>query len=280
MSLQAGSRGAMRAPQAAGASTPAAVERPAGTASATRGAEVGLQGVTKRFGNGLLALDTVDFTLRAGEFVSIVGPSGCGKSTLLRIVAGLIEPSTGACARPVDIETAFVFQEAALLPWRTVERNAELLMELEGHAASDYRPRAKEALKLVGLAGFEKAYPHQLSGGMRMRLSLARALALRPHLLLLDEPLAAVDELTRDILQEELSALWKDAGFTAALVTHNVHEAVYLSDRVVVMSGRPGRILDVIDVPFPFPRAPELRSSAAFGELTGRVTAALRHPPA
>jgi NitT/TauT family transport system ATP-binding protein len=243
---------------------------------AKRGAAIDLDGVSKRFDSGLLALDRVDFQLRAGEFVSIVGPSGCGKSTLLRIVARLIQPSTGKCVRPAGLETAFVFQEAALLPWRTVERNAQLLMELEGRTPDEYRPRAAEALKLVGLAGFEKSYPHQLSGGMRMRLSLARALALRPGLLLLDEPLAAVDELTRDVLQEELSAMWQQAGFTGVLVTHNVHEAVYLSNRVIVMSPRPGRILDVIDVPFAFPRAPELRATSEFAALTGAVTAALR----
>jgi NitT/TauT family transport system ATP-binding protein len=245
-----------------------------------RGVGIDLRGVSKRFGSGVQALGDVDFTLRPAEFVSIVGPSGCGKSTLLRIVAGLVAPSTGSCERGNTSETAFVFQEAALLPWRTVEKNAQLAMELEGYAPEDYRPRALEALQLVGLAGFEKAFPHQLSGGMRMRLSLARALALRPGLLLLDEPLAAVDELTRDVLQEELSALWSHAGFTGALVTHNVHEAVYLSNRVVVMSPRPGRILDVIDVPFAFPRPPELRASADFAELTGHVTAALRRPPA
>jgi len=241
-----------------------------------RGAAVTLRGVSKRFDSGLQALGAVDLALRPGEFVSIVGPSGCGKSTLLRVMAGLVAPSTGRCERPAGIETAFVFQEAALLPWRTVERNAQLLMELEGHEPESYRPRAAEALKLVGLAGFEKSYPHQLSGGMRMRLSLARALALRPGLLLLDEPLAAVDELTRDVLQEELSSLWRQAGFTGVLVTHNVHEAVYLSNRVVVMSPRPGRILDVIDVPFAFPRAPELRASADFAALAGQVTAVLR----
>ena len=248
-------------------------------AAPARGAAIALDGVSKRFDSGLLALDRVDFDLRAGEFVSIVGPSGCGKSTLLRIVAGLIESSTGACRRPEGIETGFVFQEAALLPWRTVERNAQLLMELEGIAPDTYRPRAAEALRLVGLGGFEKSYPHTLSGGMRMRLSLARALALRPGLLLLDEPLAAVDELTRDVLQEELSALWTQAGFTAMLVTHNVHEAVYLSTRVIVMSPRPGRILEVIDVPFAFPRPPELRATPEFAGLTGKVTAALRKQP-
>ncbi|MBX3611151.1 MAG: ABC transporter ATP-binding protein [Hydrogenophaga sp.] len=245
-----------------------------------RGAAITLEGVSKTYDNGLLALQATDLGIDAGEFISIVGPSGCGKSTLLRIVADLVQPTQGQCLRPGEFETGFVFQEAALLPWRTVQKNAELLMELEGYRAPDCAARAAEALKLVGLAGFEKSYPHELSGGMRMRLSLARALALRPALLLLDEPLAAVDELTRDVLQEELSALWKEAGFTAMMVTHNVHEAVFLSTRVVVMSARPGRVLRVIDVPFDFPRAPELRSSPAFAALTGEVTAALRHPVA
>jgi NitT/TauT family transport system ATP-binding protein len=244
----------------------------------SRGAPVELHGVSKRFDNGVQALGTIDFALRPGEFVSIVGPSGCGKSTLLRIVAGLVQPSTGRCVRPEGIETAFVFQEAALLPWRTVERNAQLLMELEGYPPDEYRPRAEAALRLVGLSKFLKAYPHQLSGGMRMRLSLARALALQPVLLLLDEPLAAVDELTREVLQEELLSIWKEVGFTAALVTHNVHEAVYLSDRVLVMSAQPGRVLDVIDVPFGFPRSRELRARGEFAQLTGRVTEVLRAP--
>jgi NitT/TauT family transport system ATP-binding protein len=238
---------------------------------------INIEGVWKQFSSGVKALDSIDFAIAGGEFISIVGPSGCGKSTLLRIVAGLIAPTSGICRRAGNATAAFVFQEAALLPWRTVARNAELLMELEGYAVTERRARAKEALELVGISGFEKSYPHQLSGGMRMRLSLARAIALRPDLMLLDEPLAAVDELTREVLQEELSSLWQMAGFTALLVTHNVHEAVYLSDRVVVMSPRPGRILKVIDVPFSFPRSPELRSTAEFAKLSGEVSAALRH---
>jgi NitT/TauT family transport system ATP-binding protein len=249
------------------------------TAANPSGAAIALRGVSKTYDNGLLAVQKTDFDIRAGEFVTIVGPSGCGKSTLLRIVAGLVETSTGECRRPAGIETAFVFQEAALLPWRNVLANAELLMELEGHPVASRRARAIEALKLVGLAGFDNSYPHELSGGMRMRLSLARALALRPALLLLDEPLSAVDELTRDVLQEELSAMWREAGFTGMMVTHNVHEAVFLSTRVVVMSARPGRILETVDVPFPFPRAPELRSTPEFARLTGDVTAALRRTP-
>jgi NitT/TauT family transport system ATP-binding protein len=246
------------------------------SATTRRGVAIGLQDVHKEFGNGVRALDPVTLDIPAGQFISIVGPSGCGKSTLLRIVAGLIPPSGGRYQRQKDAVAAFVFQEAALLPWRTVARNAELLMELEHHPPAARRARAAEALAAVGLSGFEAAYPHQLSGGMRMRLSLARSIALRPDLLLLDEPLAAVDELTRDVLQEELSTLWRNAGFTALMVTHNVHEAVYLSDRVVVMSARPGRILRIVDVPFPFPRVPELRATGDYARLTGEVSAVLR----
>jgi NitT/TauT family transport system ATP-binding protein len=242
------------------------------------GAAISLQNVSKTYANGLLALSPTDCEIKAGEFVTIVGPSGCGKSTLLRIVAGLVPTSTGRCVRPEKIEADFVFQEPALLPWRTVQKNAELLMELEGYSLAECQARAAEALQLVGLAGFEASYPHALSGGMRMRLSLARVLALRPALLLLDEPLAAVDELTRDVLQEELSSLWRSAGFTAMMVTHNVHEAVFVSTKVLVMSARPGRILRVIDIPFEFPRPPELRATAGFAALTGEVTSALRHP--
>ncbi|MDF2118398.1 ABC transporter ATP-binding protein [Roseiarcaceae bacterium H3SJ34-1] len=236
-----------------------------------------LREVWKEFDTKVKALDIVNLDIAGGEFVSIVGPSGCGKSTLLRIVAGLLAPSGGACVRATNARAAFVFQDAALLPWRSVLRNAELLMELEGYAAPDRRQRAEKAMQLVGLSGFADAYPHQLSGGMRMRLSLARAMALQPDLLLLDEPLAAVDELTRDTLQEELQQLWRKLNFTALLVTHNVHEAVYLSTRIAVMSPRPGRIEKVINVPFAFPRAPELRATAEFAALTGQVSALLRH---
>ncbi len=240
------------------------------------GARIVIDGVSKRFPSGLTALEAIATTVEASEFVSIVGPSGCGKSTLLRIIAGLTEPSSGSCTGAGQGKSAFVFQEAALLPWRTVESNAELLMELEHVPKSERRALAARALALVGLAGFETTFPHNLSGGMRMRLSLARAISLRPNLLLLDEPLAAVDELTRDVLQEELSSMWRAEGFTAVLVTHNVHEAVYLSNRVLVMSPRPGRILREIDVPFAFPRLPELRATPEFARLTGIVSAALR----
>ncbi len=240
------------------------------------GTDVQITGVTKEYAGGVRALDQVDVTISGGEFVSIVGPSGCGKSTLLRIVAGLVDPTTGAATSSRSGNAAFVFQEAALLPWRTVQKNAELLMELDGVPSHERRHRASDALRLVGLGGFEDTYPHRLSGGMRMRLSLARSIALRPNLLLLDEPLAAVDELTREGLQDELLSLWSAVGFTAMLVTHNVAEAVYLSNRVIVMSARPGRILTTVDVPFAFPRSAELRATAEFAHLTGVVSAALR----
>ena len=171
---------------------------------------------------------------------------------------------------------AFVFQDAALLPWRNVQRNAELLMELEdGFSKQEKITRVSSALKQVGLEGFEKSYPHQLSGGMKMRLSLARALVLRPDYLLLDEPLSAVDELTRELLQEEIHSLWKKEKFTAILVTHNVSEAVYLSNRVVVMSPRPGQIIHVVDVPFK-KRNQELRSSSKFTEIVSEISEKLR----
>lgn len=239
-------------------------------------AAVQLRAITKRFASGLEAIRLVDMDVADGEFVSIVGPSGCGKSTLLRIVAGLTAPSSGACLAREGATRAFVFQEAALLPWRTVAGNAELLMELEHVGLAERRRRAAESLHLVGLDGFADSYPHSLSGGMRMRLSLARALALRPSLLLLDEPFGALDELTRDVLQEELARLWQMVGFTAMLVTHNVQEAVYLSNQVVVMSARPGIILDRIRVPFAFPRSPQLRATAEFAALAGKVSATLR----
>lgn len=245
--------------------------------TAEQGLEIGISGVSKRFPGGVQALDKTDLTIAGGEFIAVVGPSGCGKSTLLRIVAGLIEPTEGNVDKSKSSTGAFVFQEAALLPWRNVTGNAELLMELEGGFTAEERAKkAGLALQQVGLSGFEKSFPHQLSGGMKMRLSLARALALRPDYLLLDEPLAAVDELTRDLLQDELLGLWRDAGFTAILVTHNVQEAAYLADRVVVMSPRPGCITHVFDVPFGADRTLELRSTPEFAKLTGDISRKLR----
>jgi len=236
---------------------------------------ISVTGVTKNF-DEVHALAKLDLDITTGEFVTIVGPSGCGKSTLLRVIAGLIDPTKGEVNKPDDSMGAFVFQDSALLPWRTVQKNAELLMELEdGFSKEERISRASSALQQVGLTGFEKSYPHQLSGGMKMRLSLARSLVLRPDYLLLDEPLSAVDELTREVLQEEIHTLWKKEKFTAILVTHNVPEAVFLSNRVVVMSPRPGKITHIIDIPFNG-RNQKLRSSTKFHKLIGDISGKLR----
>jgi len=230
---------------------------------------IAISGVSKHF-DEVQALAEVNLDIATGEFISIVGPSGCGKSTLLRIVADLVSTS-GTVTKPN--KGAFVFQDSALLPWLTVQNNVELLMKLEG------LPNIKEktciALEQVGLTGFEKNYPHQLSGGMKMRLSLARSLILDPEYILLDEPLSAVDELTREVLQEELHEMWNRDKFTAVLVTHNIAEAVYLSNRVIVMSPRPGKITHIIDVPFK-KRTPDLRTTTKFSKLVNDISGKLR----
>ena len=225
--------------------------------------------VSKHF-DEVQALAEVNLGVATGEFISIVGPSGCGKSTLLRIIADLVN-SPGAVQKPS--KGAFVFQDSALLPWRTVQGNVELLMELEG--VDNKRAKANVALRQVGLDGFENSYPHQLSGGMKMRLSLARSLVLEPEYILLDEPLSAVDELTREVLQEELYEMWTRDKFTAMLVTHNIAEAVYLSNRVVIMSPRPGKITDIIDIPFK-KRTPDIRSKPQFSKLVNEIAGKLR----
>ena len=232
--------------------------------------------VAKWFNGDVHALAPLNLKVKTGEFVTVVGPSGCGKSTLLRIIAGLINPTEGEVKKPDDSKGAFVFQDAALLPWRTVQRNAELLMELEdGFSRAKRLSRASSALQQVGLSQFMNHYPHQLSGGMKMRLSLARALVLRPNYLLLDEPLSAVDELTRELLQEEIYALHKKEKFTSILVTHNVSEAVYLSNRVVVLSSRPGKITHIVNIPFNG-RNQKLRTSTKFHKLVSDISGKLR----
>ena len=228
--------------------------------------------ISKNF-DEVQALDNNDLDIATGEFITIVGPSGCGKSTLLRIIAGLIKPTTGNTLK--EGKGAFVFQDSALLPWRTVQGNVELLMELEKVNKSEREDKASLVLNKVGLTGFEKSYPHQLSGGMKMRLSLARSLVLNPEYLLLDEPLSAIDELTREVLQEELHSLWNKDKFTAILVTHNVAEAVYLSNRVFVMSPRPGKVTDIIEIPFK-KRDHKLRSKPQFTKLVNEISGKLR----
>jgi NitT/TauT family transport system ATP-binding protein len=235
-------------------------------------------GVSKRFDDGTLALLPVSFSALPGELVAIVGPSGCGKSTLLRLAAGLTAPSTGTIAVG-GRNVGYVFQDPTLLPWRSVRRNVELLGELHGVPKTERRATAEAAIAAVGLAGFEDKYPRALSGGMKMRASLARALTMSPDVFLFDEPFGAVDEITRERLNDELLRLFQARRFAALFVTHSVTEAAFLATRVLVMSDRPGRILSDLVVPFPYPRRPELRYDPAFAQVTGKIGAALRSGP-
>ena len=235
-----------------------------------------IQGVSKLFRNGTLAIRGVDLDLAGGEFVSLLGPSGCGKSTLLRIISGLAEPSGGtvewptspysAAGRP-DLQIGYVFQEATLMPWADTLRNVMLPLKLQGVRRGEAEARSVEMLDLVGLKGFERSYPRELSGGMRMRVSIARALATKPKILLMDEPFAALDEITRHRLNDDLLRLWWRECFTAIFVTHSVFESVYLSQRVVVMAARPGRVMADLDNPAPYPRDDLFRTSAEYAHL-------------
>ncbi len=231
--------------------------------------------VQMTFPDGTVALSGVDLTVKRGEFVTVVGPSGCGKSTLLRIASGLETASHGTVELDTD-RIGYVFQDATLLPWRDVQANVELLAELHKTPKSERESKAKEAIDLVGLAGFENHLPKALSGGMRMRTSLARSLTLDPELFLFDEPFGALDEITRERLNDELLRLFAEKQFAGLFITHSVSEAVYLSTKVIVMSGRPGRIVDTFEVPFAMPRDPEIRFTGEFAELVGKVSHALR----
>ncbi|MBA3310848.1 MAG: ABC transporter ATP-binding protein [Nocardioidaceae bacterium] len=227
------------------------------------------------FDDGTETLRDISFDVGPGEFVTVVGPSGCGKSTLLRIASGLERQSAGS----VDVDRkdlGYVFQDATLLQWRTVRRNIALLAELEGLSRSERERRVAENVALVGLDGFAEKYPRQLSGGMRMRASLARSLVMDPAIFLFDEPFGALDEITRERLNDELLSLFQRNGFGALFITHSISEAVFLSTRVLVMSARPGRIVGSYDVPFSYPRAPELRFEPSFAELCGEVSTSLR----
>jgi NitT/TauT family transport system ATP-binding protein len=238
-------------------------------------AVLAFEGVSKTFPDGTHALGSTTFSVGAGEFVTVVGPSGCGKSTLLRIASGLEQPSTGSVT--VDRRSlGYVFQDATLLQWRTVRRNIELFAELEGMTKRERAQRVAANVKLVGLDGFEDKYPKQLSGGMRMRASLARSLLMEPDMFLFDEPFGAVDEITRERLNDELIGLFQRKGFGALFITHSIYEAVFLSTRVLVMSPRPGRVVASYDVPFAYPRSPRLRFDAEFASLAGDVSHALR----
>lgn len=232
-------------------------------------------GVSMVFPNGTHALQDVSFQVDWGEFVAIVGPSGCGKSTLLRIASGLEKASAGR-VRVGGTNLGFVFQDATLLPWRTVQTNVELLGELHGLDKEDRQRRAQEAIDVVGLKGFERNHPKQLSGGMRMRVSLARTLTMKPEVALFDEPFGALDEITRGRLNDELLRLFIMERFAGLFVTHSIPEAVFLAGRVLVMSGRPGRVLGEVTVPFGYPRATELRFDAEFAKVAGQVSTFLR----
>lgn len=257
--------------------TPATPSPTAGTAppDAASGQLLDFSGVAMQFPNGTIALRGVDLEVSRGEFVTVVGPSGCGKSTLLRIASGLETASEGTAALGTS-RIGYVFQDATLLPWRSVLANVELLAELQWMTVAERRKRALAAIELVGLSGFENSLPKQLSGGMRMRTSLARSLTMEPELFLFDEPFGALDEITRERLQDELLRLFAEKQFAGLFITHSVSEAVYLSTKVVVMSGRPGRIVDTFEVPFDMPRDPDVRFTAAFAELVGKVSHALR----
>jgi len=235
---------------------------------------IAFSGVSMRFQDGTQALDKLSLGVRVGELVSLVGPSGCGKSTLLRLVAGFETPTGGSVGTNGEA-LGYVFQDATLLPWRTVLDNVELPAQLRGVAPAERRARACDALRRVGLSGFERHRPAQLSGGMRMRASIARALTMQPKVFLFDEPFGALDEITRERLNEELLSLFVSDPFAGLFVTHSVPESVFLSTRVVVMSARPGRIVADIAVPFPYPRPPEIRYTPAFAALAGQVSAAL-----
>jgi NitT/TauT family transport system ATP-binding protein len=248
-----------------------------------------LRGVTKSFGKGrsrTVALQDATMDMAEGEFVSIVGPSGCGKSTLLRIVADLIKPTAGTVmvnGKPAgkarqDRDYGIVFQTPVLYEWRTVARNVQLPLEVMGYSAAERGERTSRMLDLVGLTGFDKHLPWQLSGGMQQRVSIARALSFNPSLLLMDEPFGALDEITRDRMNMELQRIWMETTTSVLFVTHSIAEAIFLSDRVLVMSSRPGTIDHECDIPLPRPRTEATREQDDFFHLNAEVRAHLRRP--
>ncbi len=234
-----------------------------------------MRGIAKRFAGGLAALEAIDLDIGRGEFLSLLGPSGCGKTTLLRIVAGLAEPSAGERRLALaggSGRIGFVFQDPTLMPWATVLDNVLLPFRLARRLGAAQRERAAAELASVGLAGFERAYPRQLSGGMRMRVSIARALVTDPDLLLLDEPFAALDEITRMALNDDLLRLWERSRPTVVFVTHSVFESVYLSTRIAVMTRRPGRIAADLPVNLPQPRQRALRTAPDYARICAAVS--------
>ncbi|WAC53827.1 ABC transporter ATP-binding protein [Gordonia sp. SL306] len=241
----------------------------------TKGVVVSASGVTKQFDSGTMALAGIDLDIAEGDFAAMVGPSGCGKSTLLRMAAGLERPTEGTVALATE-SVGFIFQEPTLLPWRSVRANVELCAELARLPKAQRRSRAQSAIDAVGLTGFESQLPRMLSGGMKMRCSLARTLTSEPEVMLLDEPFGALDEMTRLDMQTELQRLYDQRRFTAMFITHSVSEAVFLANRVIVMSARPGRITADIRIDFPYPRDPDLRFDARFTEYVAEISETLR----
>lgn len=239
---------------------------------------IAIRNVSKVFNNGVVALKDINLTIEPSDFVSLVGPSGCGKSTLLRIVAGLSDISSGAIQwsdRSLKEQIAFVFQEPALMPWATVRDNVRLPLKLAGISKRNADPAIQKTLELVGLESFAKAYPRQLSGGMKMRVSIARAIVTEPRVLLMDEPFGALDDITRNNLNDELMSLWNQQRPTVLFVTHNIYEAVYLSKRVVVMATSPGRAIAEIAIDEPLPRTEAFRTSERYLQYCRKVGAAL-----
>lgn len=235
-----------------------------------------MRGVGKTFSNGVTALGGFDLSLYDGDFLSLLGPSGCGKSTVLRLIADLASPTTGTLSwrgqRSGPADVGFVFQEPTLLPWASVFDNVWLPLRLRGMSRAEATPAVEAMLERVHLTGFESAVPRELSGGMKMRVSIARALVTKPRLLLMDEPFAALDEITRFKLNNDLLELWQDERFTAVFVTHSVFESVFLSNRVVVMAARPGRVHEEVDIDAPYPRGELFRTSPEYAALCRRTS--------
>jgi NitT/TauT family transport system ATP-binding protein len=233
--------------------------------------------VAKTFDNGVRAFGPLDLHIAEGEFLALVGPSGCGKSTILRAIAGLVEPSAGRVSFPAGRpEIGFVFQDPTLMPWARALDNARLPLDLKRVAAGKASEQAANALRRVGLGGFERAYPRELSGGMKMRVSIARAIAARPRLLLMDEPFAALDELARQELNDDLLRLWREDGMTVIFVTHSVFESAYLATRALVLTPRPGRVAADIALCPPWPRDADWRTAPDFAAEARKVSSALR----
>jgi NitT/TauT family transport system ATP-binding protein len=240
---------------------------------------VKLDAVEKRFNNGVCAVSNLSLSIHQGEFISLLGPSGCGKSTALKMIAGLSPISAGsltwAGGQPKPGDISFVFQDATLMPWTSVWENVYLPLKIRGHSKSQAAIEVDKAIDLVGLSKFKAAYPRELSGGMKMRTSIARALVTRPKVMLMDEPFAALDEMTRIKLNNDLQALWKEHGWTIVFVTHSVYESVYISNRIVVMAARPGRVIGDQPINAPYPRDEMFRTSTPYNDYCRQVSGVL-----